>query len=212
MDRHAEITQNNKFAISLEYLKKEVSDEVDFLHEKYESMKVSYRLIPWFFWGWSRIHKAPKRASFQCLYNILKKKLEIKLNFCMQINIKVSDKLIETLFASKFFTRWYCHWWTWSRIIKLLKVTSLHHLQYVIKEMELEMEFIFCMQINIRVLCKLALSFLMEAGRHVQSTQSRKLVKFLKYIKKKCFCVLWRSKEFWCLHGSSNVCCYLFVF
>ena len=32
MARHAQITQNNKFAISLQYLKKEVSDEVHFLH------------------------------------------------------------------------------------------------------------------------------------------------------------------------------------
>ena len=30
--RHAQITQNQKFAISLQYLKKEVHDEVDFLH------------------------------------------------------------------------------------------------------------------------------------------------------------------------------------
>ena len=30
--RHAESTQNNKLAISLQYLKKEVCDEVDFLH------------------------------------------------------------------------------------------------------------------------------------------------------------------------------------
>ena len=30
--RHAQSTQNNKFAISLQYLKKDVSDEVDFLH------------------------------------------------------------------------------------------------------------------------------------------------------------------------------------
>ena len=30
--RHAQITKNNKFAISLQYLKKEVSDEVDLLH------------------------------------------------------------------------------------------------------------------------------------------------------------------------------------
>ena len=38
MARHAQITQNNKFAISLQYLKKEVSDEVDFLHaDKHES-------------------------------------------------------------------------------------------------------------------------------------------------------------------------------
>ena len=32
MASHAEITQNGKFAISLQYLQKEVSDEVDFLH------------------------------------------------------------------------------------------------------------------------------------------------------------------------------------
>ena len=37
--RHAQITQNNKFAISQIYLKKEVSDEVDFLHvDKHESL------------------------------------------------------------------------------------------------------------------------------------------------------------------------------
>ena len=36
--RHPQITQHNKFAISLQYLKKEMSDEVDFLHAgKYES-------------------------------------------------------------------------------------------------------------------------------------------------------------------------------
>ena len=38
MSRHAQITQNNKFAISLQYLKKEVRDKVDFLHaDKHES-------------------------------------------------------------------------------------------------------------------------------------------------------------------------------
>ena len=36
--RHAQITQNNKFAISLHYLRKERNDEVDFLHaDNYES-------------------------------------------------------------------------------------------------------------------------------------------------------------------------------
>ena len=35
---HAQITQNNKFAISLQYLKREVRDEIDFLHaDKHES-------------------------------------------------------------------------------------------------------------------------------------------------------------------------------
>ena len=40
---------------------------------------------------------------------------------------------------------------------------------------------------------KLALSFLMEVTRHVQSTQNRKLVIFLQYIKKKVSKLLLRS-------------------
>ena len=36
---HAQITQNKKCAISLQYFKKDVSDEVDFLHaDKHESL------------------------------------------------------------------------------------------------------------------------------------------------------------------------------
>ena len=42
------------------------------------------------------------------------------------------------------------NWWEWSSIIKVLKVTSLQYL-YNISEMKLGMEFIFCMQINIKV-------------------------------------------------------------
>ena len=39
MTRYAQITQNNKFAILLQYLQKEVSDEVDFLHAgKHENL------------------------------------------------------------------------------------------------------------------------------------------------------------------------------
>ena len=44
--RHAQITQNNKFAISLHYLKKEVSDEVNFEHgDKHESLLQIYTMI-----------------------------------------------------------------------------------------------------------------------------------------------------------------------
>ena len=39
MVRHAHITQNNKFAISLQHVKKLVSDAVDFLHaDKHKSL------------------------------------------------------------------------------------------------------------------------------------------------------------------------------
>ena len=38
MANHVQISQRNNFAISLQYLKKEVRDEVDFLHaDKHES-------------------------------------------------------------------------------------------------------------------------------------------------------------------------------
>ena len=64
------LTQNNKFAISVQYLKKEVSDDVDNLQV---SMKACYKLILWFWWGWSSISKVRKIASLQCIYNISKK-------------------------------------------------------------------------------------------------------------------------------------------
>ena len=51
-------------------------------------MKVSYKLIPWFWLGWSSIPKVPKIASllfcqkvFTSLYNMSQKKLKMKLIF-----------------------------------------------------------------------------------------------------------------------------------
>ena len=69
------------------------------------SMKVSYKLILWFWWDWSSVSKVPKIASLQYIYNISNKNLEMKLIFCMQINIKVSYKMISTIWASKFPTQ-----------------------------------------------------------------------------------------------------------
>ena len=44
--RHGQITQNNKFVISLEYLQKEMSDEVDFLNaNKHKSLLQIYTMI-----------------------------------------------------------------------------------------------------------------------------------------------------------------------
>ena len=57
---------------------------------------------------------------------------------------------------------------------------------------------------------KLAISFLMEVARHVQSTQKRKLVTFLQYIKKKLLqlflCSIVIKKHLNILHRSSHVC------
>ena len=71
--RHAQITQNSKFAITLKYIKKEVSGEVDSLHvDKHES----FLQIDTMIFDGDDIRKVPKIAGLQCLYKISKKKLE----------------------------------------------------------------------------------------------------------------------------------------
>ena len=132
--RRAHITQNNKVAISFQYIRKEVSDEIDFLHiDKHESSLQINTMI---------FHEdgqtLPKFAKYQVcnVFTIISKnKLEIKLFFCMQINIKISYKFISTLWVSKFPTTWYyLYWWTWSSILKVLKLTSLQYLYNISKK------------------------------------------------------------------------------
>ena len=73
--RYAHITQNNKFAISLQYLKKKLSDEVEFLHAgKHGSLLQIDSMIL------MGMVKHSQTASLQCLYNISKKKLD-EINF-----------------------------------------------------------------------------------------------------------------------------------
>ena len=63
---------NNKFIISLQHVKNEVSEAVDFLHaDKHESLLQIDTQVFW--WVWSSIPEVPKKESLQCLYNIPKK-------------------------------------------------------------------------------------------------------------------------------------------
>ena len=100
--KHSQITQNNKFVISLQYLQKEVSDEVDFLHaDNHESLLQIDSVI---LMGMVKHSQSSQNSKFaMCLKNISKKKLNMMLIFCMQI--KVSYKLSSTLWAPKFPTR-----------------------------------------------------------------------------------------------------------
>ena len=91
------------FAISLQHVKKAESDAVDFLHaDKHKSLLQIDTEIFW--WVWSSIPKVSKISSLQCLYNIPKKKLEMKLTFLVQTNIKVFYQLISALWKPKFCT------------------------------------------------------------------------------------------------------------
>ena len=76
------------------------------------------------------------------------------------------------------------------------------------------MEFIFCMQINIKFLQVGIISFLIEIARHIQSTQNKKLVILVQYIKKKSvaipFVFYCDAKYSGILQGSSHVRFYMF--
>ena len=106
MARHAQITQNNMFAISLQYLQKELSDEANFLHaEKHESLLHIDTMI---LMGMVKHSQSSQTIKFAMSLQYLKKEVKMKLGLCMQINIKMgktSYKLTSTLWASKFLTR-----------------------------------------------------------------------------------------------------------
>ena len=89
MTRHAQITHDRKFAISLQYLKKEVNHEVDFLHaDKHENLRKIDTMI---LMGMVKHFKSSQNSKFAMPLQYLKKNLEMKLkHFCIQINIKVA--------------------------------------------------------------------------------------------------------------------------
>ena len=85
--RHAQITQSNKCPISLQNLKKEMSDEVDFLHaDKHELIQIDSVILI----GLVKHSQISQNSKLAMSYSISKKKLRLKLTFRMQENIKVS--------------------------------------------------------------------------------------------------------------------------
>ena len=79
MSRHAQITQNNKFAISLQYLKKEVSDEVDFLHaDKHKSLLQIDTMI---LIGIVKHSQSSQNSKFTMSLQYFKKEVRDKVDF-----------------------------------------------------------------------------------------------------------------------------------
>ena len=121
-------------------------------------MKGYYKLILWFWWGWSSIAKVTKIASLQCLYNTSKKKVDEV--FFHTNKYQSFLQLISALSASKFPTRWYCHSsWPWSSISKYSRY-QVCNVFTISQKKKLGMEFVFCIQINIKVSTSWQYSFL----------------------------------------------------
>ena len=73
MARHVQITQNSNFAISLQYLKKEVSEEVDFLHaDNYESLLQVDTII---LMGMAKYSQSSQNRKFTMSLQYLKKEV-----------------------------------------------------------------------------------------------------------------------------------------
>ena len=78
--RHAQITQNNKFAICFQYFKKNLSDEVDFLHaaNKQESLLQIDRKI---LMGMAKHAQSTQNSKFAMSLQYLKKEVKDGINF-----------------------------------------------------------------------------------------------------------------------------------
>ena len=101
MITHVQITQNNKFAICFQYLKKEVSDEVDFLHaDKLESLLQIDTMI---FMGMFKHSQSSQNSMFAMSLQYLRKEVRDEVDF-LHVH-KYHYKLISTFWASKFSAR-----------------------------------------------------------------------------------------------------------
>ena len=79
MARHAQLTQYNKFAISVQYLKKELSDEVESLHaDKYESLLQIDRII---LMGMDKHPQSSQNSEFAMSLQYLKKEVKDEVDF-----------------------------------------------------------------------------------------------------------------------------------
>ena len=171
---------NNKFIISLQHVKNEVSEAVDFLHaDKHESLLQIDTKIFW--WVWSSIPEVPKKASLQCLYNIPKKVRDEVDFFDADKHQSFLTVDFNTLGIKVFYNvtgmimkTWRTWWWEWSSILKVLKVTSLQCL-YNISKKKLWVEF---------SIFDVGYRFLIKVVRHVQSTIKGSLLNFSNILRK----------------------------
>ena len=101
--RYAHITQNNKFVISLQHVKKVVTDAVDFLHvDKHESLlQIDIMILMKMF----KYSQSSQNSKFAMSLQYLKKEVRHEVDFLHADKHQVSYKLISALWVSKFSTR-----------------------------------------------------------------------------------------------------------
>ena len=81
MASHAQISQNNKFSISLQYLKKEMNDEVDFFDKHESFLQIDAMILMGDSPAFPKSPDSKFATSLQ--YKDNNNKLEMKLIICM---------------------------------------------------------------------------------------------------------------------------------
>ena len=100
MVKHFQSSQNSKFAVFLQCLKKEVPDEVNFLHpDKHESflqvdfntlgIKISEKVILSLLMRMVKHLQTAQSNMFTISIQYVKKEVRNGVHFCMKINVKV---------------------------------------------------------------------------------------------------------------------------
>ena len=192
------VTQNNKFVTSLQYYKKEVNGKVDFLHAgKHENVLeidtiILVKMVKHF--------QSSQNSKFAMPLLCVKKEVRDEVNLLhadkrqsvLPVDFKIFITNVSYNVILSLLTSMLKHF----QSNEINKFANLCH----ISKKKFGTEFIFCMQINIKVSKKLTLLLLMETVRHAKSIKNRNLVIFC--VKHYLEHILW---------GSSHVCCYLFL-
>ena len=159
--------------------------------------------------------KVPKIEILQCLYNISKKKLKMKLIFLGPHKYQSFLNVYFNTLGPKFSTRLILS--LLMGMIKHSQITQYNKfeisLQYLKKEVRNGGHFWYAAKL--RSFHKFVLSFLMEVTRHVENTQNRTVVIFLQYMKKNCcncFVFYCDEKHSDILRWPSHVRCYFFYY
>ena len=111
MTGHAQITQNNKFAKSLGYLRKEMGVEVEFLCRS--ASKFSLNRCYHFWWAWPGMPKVLKITSMQ---NICKQELSYEVDVLhadnyeslLQVDIIILMKLARHVQSTRASLQYFC--------------------------------------------------------------------------------------------------------
>ena len=138
--RHTQSTQNNKFAISFQCLLENVKDKVDFLHAEVHE---GFLLINTVLIGMVKHSKSSRNSRFAMSLQYLKKEVSDEVHFLYQsVNLKVDFNNLGVKISYKAIL---------SLLIGMIKHSQSTQSNKFTISLQYREEFIFCMQMNIKV-------------------------------------------------------------